>query len=274
MNFNMLEQSLDQRKPARMYQFSRGPLRWCYNSSAEVIKYDNQIFKPLIGGISDRGIIRSDGGQSDTFIITAPNDIEVAQLFVDVPPSSRIQLTVFNTHLGTECVQPVWYGVIGTVNFSVQDSVEISCINNETLTNRPGVTAVYSRQCNAVLYDKQCAVNKEKFKVAATIKQITPMTIEVMEAGSYSPDWFTGGFIEFNVGSGEIDRRYIEKHTGTTLTLLSGSISLKDGQNIALYPGCNLMATTCQEKFNNLLNRKAFDHLQGQSPFDGNPVGW
>lgn len=272
MSFNTVETSLAARTPIRLYLFKRGALTWPYNSSSQAIKRGNVLYKALPGGLSDRGIISSDGGISDNLTITAPADIEIARLFYGIPPSARIELEVFNTHLQTDEYIPTWHGVVVSVRDTKIDRVEIIASPNESLTDRPGVTLVYSRQCGAVIYDDQCKVNKELYRVRANAEQIVVTGIETTTAANYSDGYFNGGFIEYSIAGGELERRYIEQHEGSSLTLWGGSEGINQGQAISLFPGCDTDPNICYNKFKNHLNRQSFDHLQGRSPFDGNQV--
>ncbi len=56
MSFNSRESSLADGQPVRLYQFSRGAIRWSYNSSDRDITYQNQVFRTVPGGITDNGI--------------------------------------------------------------------------------------------------------------------------------------------------------------------------------------------------------------------------
>lgn len=272
MNYKQIEQSLASRTPIRLYTFKLGAVCWDYNTSSETVIRHGVRYKTIKGGISDRGIIVSDGGISDNFTLTAPATIEIARLFDNMPPSSRLTLEVANTHLQTDEVIPTFWGVVVTVTEKTAATVEITASPNETMTNRPGVTLVYSRTCGAMIYDHQCKVNKELYKVRTTLQQIAVSAVTVSEAGNYSDGWFSGGFIEYTNSNGELDRRYIEQHTGTTLHLWGGTQGLNQSQAINLYAGCNGSPDACANKFNNSLNRQAFDHLQGWSPFDGSQI--
>lgn len=274
MNFNQLEKSLDSRQPVRLYEFTKGFFKYTYNSSAVNISYNNQIFKSLIGGISDSGIIRSDGGNSDALNIIAPADIEVAQLFVDIAPSRKVILKIYNTHLGVTEIKPIWQGEVVTVSFAESDRIKLVAIPTESATNKLGATQTYSRQCNAVLYDKRCKVNKQLYKKTGTIMQMNLTSIKVIEAATMPDGWFTAGYIEYDIGDGDYEVRAIEFHSKDSLVLLGGTAGLKERQTINFYAGCNLTKETCKIKFNNLLNMQATPYLKGKSPFDGNPVGW
>ncbi len=274
MNYSQIEKSIATRQPVRLYEFSRGALRWLYNTSSESIKRQNKLFKSLAGGLSDQGIITSDGGQSDNFTIIAPPDIEIATLFLNMPPSSRINLTVYNTHIGTNDIIPCWYGTVIGINYSENDRIKITSQTTDAMTNKPGATEVFTRQCNTLIYSKKCQVNKEDYKILGNILQTSITTVDVVAAENLPDGWFNGGFFEYSIGDGEQDRRFIESHLGKTLTLWGGTQGLRIGQAVSLYPGCNRTTTDCTNKFSNILNYQGFPHIQGRSPFDGKPVGW
>lgn len=272
MNYKQIEQSLASRTPIRLYTFKLGAIRWNYNTSSETIIRNNIKYKTIKGGLSDRGFIVSDGGISDKFTLTAPATIEIARVFPSMPPGSRLTLEVANTHLQTEEVVPAFWGGVDTVTEKTAATVEIIAIPNETMTNRMGVTLVYSRTCGAMIYDHQCKVNKELYKVRTTLQQIAVSAVTISEAANHPDGWFSGGFIEYTDSNGELDRRYIEQHIGAELNLWGETQGLNPGQIISLYAGCNGSPDACANKFNNSLNRQAFDHLQGWSPFDGSQI--
>ncbi len=272
MSYNTIETSLDGRTPIRLYLFKRGALTWAYNSSSQAIKRGTVLYKSVLGGLKDQGIIISDGGISDNFKITAPADIEIAKLFYAMPPSARIELEVSNTHLQTDDVQPVWWGVVTSVNELKVDEVEIVVSPYETIANRPGITLVYGRQCGALIYDNLCKVNKELYRVRSTVQQVNVTGIETPTAANYSDGYFNGGFVEYTITGGELERRYIEQHNSSSLILWGGSQGIEQGQDISLFPGCDTSTSLCNNQYQNHLNRQSFEHMQGTSPFDGNQV--
>ncbi|WCI86485.1 phage BR0599 family protein [Pseudomonas aeruginosa] len=44
------------------------------------------------------------------------------------------------------------------------------------------------------------------------------------------------------------------------------------GGQLRVYPGCDLLDETCAGKFDNILNFRGFNKMQGKSPFDGDQV--
>lgn len=273
MNYDEIQKTLAGRSPIRCYEFKRGALAWLYNTSSESIKRNNMLFQSITGGILDEGIIRSNGSQTDDFTVSAPVSIAIAKLYTEQAPSNRIWLTAYDTDANSDDLKQRWHGAINSVNYSEVDRIKIICIPAAALANKTGATQTYARQCDDVIYDKQCKVNKELYRVEGTIQQIGVNSIQVAKAANYQDGWFNGGFIEFDVGSGELDRRYIEAHQGITLTLWGTSGSFSLGQTINLFAGCNQSQKDhCANKFNNSLNYQGCPHMQGRSPFDGNPV--
>jgi len=272
MSFDSRERSLADGQPIRLYQFSRGVLRWPYNSSDRDVTYNNQVFKTLRGGISDNGIRQTAEASADTFVITAPADIEVAQLFRGMPPSSEINLRVFDLHYGEIDAINRFVGSISSVKWPTLDSCNITCNDIESSMQRPGLTDTYSRSCTTTLYSLKCKVNRDLYRVETTLQSLSGLIISSGTFASYPDGWFSSGYVEWAIGSGEYERRHIEVHIGSQLQLLGGTSGLATGQAVRVYPGCDFLDTTCDGKYDNLPNFRGDRHLDGKSPFDGDQV--
>ncbi|MDF3932928.1 phage BR0599 family protein [Pseudomonas citronellolis] len=272
MSFDAREQSLAAGQPVRLYQFSRGVMRWLYNTSDRDITWNNQIFRTVRGGIIDSGIIQSGDPEADKQTITGPADLEVAQLFRGVPPSDEIELVIYDMHFGDDEALVSWMGSIAGVNWPNVDSSTITCVTFEASMQQPGLTDCYSRTCIAVLGDSRCKVILSQYMVSAPIQGSTGSVISAGAAAAYPDGYFTGGFAEWPVGSGNYDRRHIEQHQGSSLTILAGTSGMPTSGVLRLYPGCDYLPATCRDKFNNEPNFRGEPQLQGESPYDGNQV--
>ncbi len=122
------------------------------------------------------------------------------------------------------------------------------------------------------MYDTDCTVDPTAFRVEATLLTITGATVESATFDGYDDGYFDGGYVEWDIGGGEQERRGIETHVGSVLTLLGGTDGIATGLAVRTYPGCDGTDTTCNDKFDNIENSGGHPHLQGSSPFDGNPV--
>lgn len=272
MSFNSLERSIAAGTPVRLYEFSRGVMRWLYNSSDRDITVGSQIFRTLRGGITDNGIRQTGESGQDTFLITAPADIEVAQPWRTMRPSAEIGVRVLDMHYGDGDTVCRFVGTIGSVKWPSLDICAIACEDLDSSMQRPGLVDAYSRTCTTTLYSTKCKVDRNTHRIETAIQSISGRTISSGALASYPAGWFSGGYIEWSIGSGEYERRHIETHSGSSLTLLGGVVGLQAGQAIRVYPGCDFTAGTCASKFGNIINFRGFPHMDGKSPFDGDQV--
>jgi len=272
MSFDQREQSLAAGQPIRLYEFSRGLWRFAYASCDRNIVWDNQVYHSIRGGISDNGIIQSGDPNTDKLIITVFADIEVAQLYRGVSPSDEVRLVVRDMHYGDDEAVIAWVGSIKTVDWPEPDRCQISCLSIEASMERPGLTDIYCLSCTAVLGDWRCKVNLELYRVDITPQTLSDTVITSGVFETYPEGWFTGGFVAWSVGDGNVDRRHIEAHQGDTLTMLGGTIGIPGGALLSVYPGCDFLIETCHSKYGNELNFRGENKLQSSSPFDGNQV--
>ena len=272
MSFDSREKSLATGKPIRLYRFSRGVMRWLYNSSDRDISLGSEIYRAVRGGISDSGIRWSGNPEQDDFDLTAPHDLEVAQLYRAFPPSEQVALAVFDLHYGDSESVAAWAGSVSVCNWPKADRCKISCMSLEASMARPGLVDTYSRTCTAVLGDLYCRVDLNSYRVTTTLQSVTGASVSSGAFAAYPGGWFTAGFVEWAIGSGEYERRHIEMHVGSVLQLLGGIAGISAGMEVRAYPGCDFLATTCHGKFTNSVNFRGEPHLQGDSPFDGSNV--
>ncbi|WP_374439150.1 phage BR0599 family protein [Pseudomonas panipatensis] len=272
MSFDQRESSLAAGQPIRLYDFSRGVLRWAYASCDRNITWSNQEYRSLRGGIEDNGIIQSGDPNTDKLILTAAADLEVAQLYREGSPSDEVRLVVRDMHYGDSDVVISWVGSIKSVDWPALDRCKISCLSIEASMERPGLVDTYSLTCGAVLGDWRCKVNLELYRINAAAQTMSGTTITNGVFATYPDGWFTGGFVAWPVGSGNFDRRHIVSHQGSALNMLSGTSGIPAGVQLRVYPGCDFLIDTCHNKYGNEPNFRGENKLQGESPFDGNQV--
>ncbi|ARU87125.1 phage BR0599 family protein [Pseudomonas sp. M30-35] len=272
MSFDSREQSLDAGTPVRYYEFRRGVLRWLYNSSDRDISIGTQVYRTLRGGISDNGIRQSGVAKQDSLVITAPADLEVAQLFRNTQPSAKIGLIIYDGHYGEPERKWRYTGSVASVRWPTLDSCRVTCQDIDADMERPGLVDTHSRTCTTYLGSPWCKVDLNPYRVETTIQSLTGASISSGAFAAFSDGWFNGGWVEWPIGQGEYDSRTIESHADSTLILLGGTLALSAGQAIRVYPGCDFLATTCHNKFDNLPNLRAMPQMDGKSPFDGEQV--
>lgn len=270
MSHSARESSIAAGEPIRLYKFRRGVLVWLYTSAAFDIPVGSEIYRAVRGGVKDDGIRRTGEISADRLKVTAPADLEVAQFYRGVPPSSEIDLVVYECHYGEAEAKVAWSGTIESVRWPSLDRCEISALTLLATLDVPGLRLTWERNCGAALFDRRCKINRDLWRVDFNIQSSTGTELSVGSAAAYPDGWFSGGFLEWPIGSGEFDRRSIEHHQGSILRILGGTSGIPLA--VRAYPGCLRIAQVCLTKFNNLDNFRGDPNLMGKNPFDGNPV--
>ena len=224
MSFDTRERSLATAQPVRLYQFARGTLRWSYCSADRAITFQGSTYKAI--AISDDGVRLTGETSADLLTITGPASLEVAQLFRAAPPSAEIALTLRDYHYGESDVaasaRVAWVGSVAGVRWPQADRCAIACQSISASMQRPGLRLTWERTCPHTIYDRRCGVDRNAFAVAAAVQTLTGAVISSGALAGRADGYFGGGFVEWAVGGGELERRGIEVHTGNDLALLGG----------------------------------------------------
>ncbi len=274
MTFDSRERSVASGQPIRLYLFARGALRWAYCSADRDVAFQAVTYKAM--PISDDGVRITGEASADVLKVTAPATLEVAQLFRGAPPSSEIELTVRDYHYGeadsSTSSQVVWVGSVSGVRWPQPDRAEIACESIGASMDRTGLRLTWERNCPFTVFDADCKADRASRAVSTTLTAITATTITAAAFSAKPDGYFAGGYVEWGVGAGELERRGVESHVGSVLTILGGTSGMAAGLAIAALPGCRQTAEYCNSEFNNLDNFGGIRHLPGKSPFDGQPM--
>lgn len=269
MTFDASERSLAAGKPIRLYEFTRGPLAWRYTSGDRDVVHQLRTFQALQGGISDDGIRQTGQSRPDQLQITAPADLEVAQLYRVAPPSAEVALTVFARHVGIDDYVVIWSGGVRSVKWPSLGRCTIMCAPLSERMDMNGLRLAWDRTCPHALYSAPCGVNAALWQVDSTVQSMDGASVSNAAFAAYPDGYFTAGYVEWAAAGGDSDRRGIEDHTGSKLTLLGGSAGIALDAAIRVYPGCKQTTAACIS-FGNLPAYGGIPHLAGKSPFDGN----
>jgi uncharacterized phage protein (TIGR02218 family) len=274
MSFNLFEISSILGRPVCLYEFVWGDQFWRYTSADRDIEY------PPASGTMWTAIPISDGGfsqgaTSDPFVVTLPRSLEFVQLFKGTPPSTSISMVARRFHKDdTDNEATVyWLGTVGNVKGIDAVKAEVTGRSISESIRRTGNRMGWEVNCPHFLYDQGCKVDPEAFRHDTTITAIAGSNVSFATLG-YAAERYAGGFLEWDAtGNTSFDRRPIDSFvSGTTFALLGRADRLVVGQDVTIYPGCDLSATLCESFFNNLSNHGGFGFMSRHSPFDGNPI--
>lgn len=270
MSFDSAERSNYGGIPTMLYEFSLGPNKWRYSSGIEDITLGADVYSAA--AISDSGIIQSGDVSNDDFTVTMPAGLPFASLFLGTPPSESVYLTCRRMNRGESEAPILWVGQVRSTKRISQIAIEVVCKMLTASLNRNGLRLSWGRGCPHALYDINCRVNPADFGIAIQVQGLTGATI-ISSSLTVIPDgYLAGGYFEWTIMAGVQERRAIEGHTGSVLTVLGTTDKLSVSTWITVFPGCDRTSSTCSMKFNNLSNYGGFPHMPSKSPFDGDPI--
>lgn len=109
---------------------------------------------------------------------------------------------------------------------------------------------LYYPSCPYTLFSEACGLEKDRFKVAATITAVdgTELTVDVNRPG----DYFGSGILTFRSGNLSDTCVSIVSSSGSTVRVpLPFMVPPKPGDRVELLPGCHKTREECRKKFEN-----------------------
>ena len=270
MSFDQLELSTAAGNPLRLYEFVRGAQRYRYTGGDRDRVLETQVYRAITA--SDDGIRQSGHVASDMLTITVPGDLDLVRLYRGLPPSSEIGVVIRDLHEGDDDARVSWMGCIAGINRAAPERAEIRCQTLDAAMSQPGLRLAWTRGCPHTLYDRNCQVNPEAYRVPVLLTAVAGSLVSAGELSQYPDGWFAGGFLAWDLGEAGMERRGIRAHRGQWLTLLGAGDGLRVGQSVVAYPGCGRTIAICNTKFKNAPNYGGVPGLPGKSPFDGTPI--
>lgn len=288
MSFDTLEKSTFSGDPVNLYEFQRTSAGtdyfWRYNSSDRDLVYGGATFTQ--SPIAYDTIRLSNEAPATELTVTLPITEEFCQAFrlEGAVPSDTVFLRIRRAHAGditdidtdlpsVNAAQIIWVGTVNGITQTDEIAAKITCQMLAASFRRGGLRYGYIRNCPHVLYaPNTCKVNRDDFRVDGSVVSQAGTTVAVDTFDSQPSGWFDGGFVEYALPSGIIERRMILSHVGNTIVLLGFTGTFDFGTPISGFAGCDRTVVVCRDKFNNLDNMGGFPQQPGRNPFDGQPV--
>lgn len=264
MTYLLSERSIRGGKPVELYRFVRGSRVWLYTTADKPVVHQGDTYNPQT---MRRGEMpQNEERDNATLDIFLDLRLDLVQEFISGATSAPTTVMVLRKHrdevLGTEHAV-MFVGNIAVVSFG-EEEVHITCTPIQKSVQRKIPRWLFQPQCNHMLYDAYCGVNKAAFTDPGTISAIVGRTLTVPEAASKADGWYSGGYVT----DGETFA-FIQQHTGSQLLLLSLSNHIQVGHAITITAGCDRDAATCAAKFGNLPNFMGFPFVPSTNPYEG-----
>jgi len=270
MSYDTAERSNYDAQPVALYSFQVGPNSWDYVNGEEEVYLAGVTYLPT--NITDNGETMSGEIATDEFVVSISKDANFVALFRATPPSAEITLIVRHWNRGEPDSPVVGTYLVKAAKRTDEVSWDIVCRAYTVSLNRNGLRLGYGRYCPHALYDHNCQVDPNAYKVTGSIISLTGTSFNVSGIVGQVANYFAGGYFEWEWLPGVIERRAIETSNGSLIAVMGTTDGLALGTSIALFPGCDRTTIMCNSRFSNILNFGGFPHMPGKNPFDGKPV--
>ena len=261
--------------PIWLYRFSCSAPRetvWCYTSFAAGVVSGNVLFEAF--PMTHRGLKKSAKLDNETLDIEAKFDAaHPLALFLPLPLTKPLNVEVLKVTLADpETQERVFNGTVRTVEDQGEKLIA-HCDSWLAVLKRKVPRMAIQKECNYMVFeDRTCKVPRWRFETTGTVTAVENTTslpyilLALDNAASpkfadwMSDDWFAQGFIEAGFGSAYQVRGIISSLAvaGELKLELNAPLDIEVGSQVALVPGCDGLAATCQAKFNNFDNFGGF----------------
>jgi hypothetical protein len=203
------------------------------------------------------------GTNTPLFQTVASNLFDAAQVWVYtayaplILNGSRIGNDGFDTSLGLETK---FMGTITNVDSLDRSQCTFSVSDLLYQLNLSTPTNLIQSGCRFTLFDQNCTLNSAAFTVTGQVASGgTQLVINTTAAlGSVGTDTlpYTLGVVKFTSGQNTGQGFKIKQQNSTTQFVLDAApiLPIQVGDQFVVYPGCDLTAATCKNKFGNLIN--------------------
>jgi len=267
MTFDFYEKSQRQAEPVELYTIANGVDFYYYTSADHDVVHATKTF---VAYPMRRSTIETTGEKGrNNLTINASDDIPVAAIFKVQPPSEVVSLVVSRLHEVDPAAEAgvIWVGRILSAKWN-KGEVVFSCEPVTGSLTRPGLRRLSQRQCPHPQYGAKCGLNKNTYKVTTSVT-VSGITLSHSIFDGYPDGYFAGGYVEFDLDSGNVDRRFIQAHTGPDLTIGFPSTDLVTGITVRAYPGCDHTIGTCFSKYGNNANYGGMPFVPQKDPMAG-----
>lgn len=261
MSYDFTEKSESGAQPIDCFFFQAGSVSWSCTSAEEAVSIPDWTdpFEPMAIAAErqEHGAEDSTGG----IVITVPRTFPPIADFVVYAPGNRLSLTLIQAHRSSlaEYKTPFRGSVVGVEWEDGQAKLTCQPITHRLDRVIPRLR--YQHQCNWPLYSAGCGANAETFAQAATVLSVANEMVSAAEFATHPDGWFDAGFLAW-----ESQQRFIVRHQGQVVNLMSPLRGLETGSSVTAYPGCDHSEAMCGARFDVLVRHLGLARVPSRNP--------
>lgn len=255
-----VDNSIDQARPVEIYLFSISSMTYAYTNYYRDLEHDGIIYKAIPISHGDLAPTVEAGKDCDVMV---PRDNPVAALFYTVPPQEPIYARILRLQeTDQQQYDVIFIGRVRSCDFEDAQAI-LKVIYGKGITDKKFPRIIQQPYCMHVLYNSYCGINKELYKVEATLTRADGRYLYAEKFRAYPDGHFANGLA---LWQGQI-RTIVASGTGR-IALRFPFIGYPTGQ-IIVYPGCPMTPEACTEKWNNIDNFLGWPWVPEKNPTDG-----
>jgi len=244
---------------AELYKIKAGDETWYYTSYEQEMVFEGNTYKksPL-----KRGTITFDDRlKAQRIKISAPL-ADPMKKYIGNSPIEPTEITVIRVFIDNPTFFKIIFRgeIIGIT--MVKGIAEIDCESSSLVFKNKLPPVVHQAFCNNRLYDSECGVDPNNFKVQTTVT-ISGNDLSSTDFSSKPNGWFTNGHVKTTYN----DIRLITNHVGNTITLqIPFDSRMGTGATVTAFAGCSKKPSECLNKFSNFANFKGMPFIPANNP--------
>lgn len=268
-DFNSLERSDQSSRPVELWDLVTPEATYRYTNSMVEVVYGGHTYSPVPTMRSERTAGTID--DPPAMVLTLPRGNAFVQAHAFGVPSQNMTVTI--TRLQDVYARGWYTGKIGPINVKG----DVATVRSSSLLGDPldGTlpSAQVRRQCNHVLYDDKCTVDRDSAanKKATTVTSVSAdgLVVTVASLGTLGDKVKLGEMVR----DADSERRLVIDRSGLDLTLNLPFRALAALEGITLYRGCKHDLADCDGTHGNAVNFGGHPYIPGANPFQGDIRG-
>ena len=270
-DFDSDERSVQDSRPRELYTLVIGNQTYRLASGVRSISYGGNIYKAFQISRNEAGVSEETNSPKQ-LQITLPMSHPACQRYMAYATPPKIAtVSIARLQLNSGGAIGLWSGDIVSIGFSRHMATFLVTTTASRVMMRVLPTVTVGDQCAHALYDRNCTINRDSYKVTATVIQVDGRKIKVDIGSGHANPWSVFGDV-YHPGTGERMDIVSQQDLGPPstvvwLTMQAPIVGLNTGDSVEVSPGCDHTIATCLSKFNNKDNFGGFPSLPLFNPF-------
>lgn len=246
-----------------LFKFTRGAgagvTSWYYTSYKTDIIFLSNVY---VSAAIERSQFVVDSSLAVTSVTITASILDEFGSYIGSQPTEKTKVVIYRA-VSDDLSKYVtlFDGSLISIGFNEENAAQARCDQKASILDRELGMIYHSTTCNHHVFNGGCTLDKLNWREVVVVG-VSGSTLTASVFGTYADGYFTGGQVKYGG-----DSRLITNHVGTALTLhVPFDASLTTGKEVEAIPGCNGLASTCVDKYDNLDDFLGCPYIPSKNP--------